>query len=137
MTKHQLNNIYYLTKELEAMRQRLDELNADIALAPKVYDGMPHSQTNTVKSPVEEKAVKLAELSKKIDERIKELEKAKLDLEILIADMTDPVLKLAILYHCIKLYDWNKTAAKIGGNQTSEGVRKMYSRFVSTLEEGA
>lgn len=135
MTKAQLNNIYYLQVELEAMKERLKELNADIALAPKVYDGMPHSQTNTVKSPTEDKAIKLAELSKKIEERIKEIEAAKLEMEIMIADMTDPILKMAIFYHCINLCSWNDTAAKIGGNQTSEGLRKMYSRFTQTLEE--
>lgn len=135
MTKAQLNNIYYLQVELEAMKERLRELNADIALAPKVYDGMPHSQTNTVKSPTEDKAIKLAELSKKIEERIKEIEAAKLEMEIMIADMTDPILKMAIFYHCINLCSWNDTAAKIGGNQTSEGLRKMYSRFTQTLEE--
>lgn len=135
MTKAQLNNIYYLQVELEAMKERLRELNADIALAPKVYDGMPHSQTNTVKSPTEDKAIKLAELSKKIEERIKEIEAAKVEMEIMIADMTDPILKMAIFYHCINLCSWNDTAAKIGGNQTSEGLRKMYSRFTQTLEE--
>ena len=135
MTKAQLNNIYYLQVELEAWKERLKELNADIALAPKVYDGMPHSQTNTVKSPTEDKAIKLAELSKKIEERIKEIEAAKLEMEIMIADMTDPILKMAIFYHCINLCSWNDTAAKIGGNQTSEGLRKMYSRFTQTLEE--
>ncbi len=135
MTKAQLNNIYYLQVELEAMKERLKELNADIALAPKVYDGMPHSQTNTVKSPTEDKAIKLAELSKKIEERIKEIEAAKVEMEIMIADMTDPILKMAIFYHCINLCSWNDTAAKIGGNQTSEGLRKMYSRFTQTLEE--
>lgn len=115
----------------------MKELNADIALAPKVYDGMPHSQTNTVKSPTEDKAIKMAELSKKIEERIEEIQHAKLEMELTISELTDPILKLAIFYHCINLYSWNDTAAKIGGNQTAEGVRKMYSRFLQTLEEGA
>ena len=137
MTRHQLSNIYYLTKELEAWKERLKELNADIALAPKVYDGMPHSQTNTVKSPTEDKAIKMAELSKKIEERIEEIQHAKLEMELTISELTDPILKLAIFYHCINLYSWNDTAAKIGGNQTAEGVRKMYSRVLQTLEEGA
>lgn len=136
MTKKQLNNIYYLQVELNAWQERLKELNADIALSPKVYDGMPHSQTNTIKSPTEDKAIKMAELSRKIAERIKEIEQAKLDMELLIADMDDPILKLAIFYHCINLYSWNDTAAKIGGAQTPESVRKMYSRFTQTLEEG-
>ena len=136
MTKNQLNNIYYLQVELNAWQERLKELNADIALAPKVYDGMPHSQTNTITSPTEEKAIKMAELSTKIAERIKEIEQAKLDMELLIADMDDPILKLAIFYHCINLDSWNDTAAKIGGTQTPESVRKMYSRFTQTLEEG-
>ena len=45
-------------------QRRLAELQADIALSPTVMDGMPYTQTNSVGSPTEKKAIKLAEVAK-------------------------------------------------------------------------
>ena len=134
LTKGDLSRIYYLSKELEMWKRRLQELEADIPPNSKPNDGMPHSQTNKVTSPTEDKAIKLMELSEKIKEQIVRIETAKLEMEALILDMDDPILKQAIEYHCIKLMSWTDTAAHIGGSQTSDGVRQMYSRFIKSLE---
>lgn len=135
ITKNDLSRIYYLAKELEMWKRRLEELEADIPPNSKPNDGMPHSQTNAVKSPTEDKAIKLVELSEKIKEQIVRIEIAKLEMENMIVGLSDPILKQAIEYHCIKLMSWKDTAAHIGGGQTSEGLRKMYSRFFTELKE--
>lgn len=133
ITKSDLSRIYYLSKELEMWKRRLQELEADIPPNSKPNDGMPHSQTNAVNSPTETKAIKLMELSERIREQIARIETAKLEMEALILQMDDPILKQAIEYHCILLMSWKDTAAHIGGSQTPEGVRQMYSRFIKTL----
>lgn len=130
---HDLSHIYYLSRELEMWRKRLQELEADIPPSAKPSDGMPHSNTNEVKSPTEDKAIKLAELTEKIREQITRIETAKLEMEAVILELDDPILKLAIEYHCIKLLSWKDTAAHIGGGQTPEGVRQMYARFKKSL----
>lgn len=134
ITRSDLSRIYYLSKELEMWRRRLEELEADIPPNSKPNDGMPHQNTNEVKSPTEDKAVKLVELAEKIREQIIRIETAKLEMETLILQLDDPILKQAIEYHCIKLMSWKDTAAHIGGSQTPEGVRQMYSRYIKTLE---
>lgn len=134
-TKEQFSRIYYLSKELELWKKRKAELEADIPLQGLVNDGMPHQKTNKVSSPTEQKAIRLAELTKKIDERIAYLESEKMRMESLIIDIEDPILKQAIYLHCIKLYSWRETARRIGGSQTAEGVRQLFSRYCKTLEE--
>lgn len=135
ITKSKLTRIYYLSKELEMWKRRLEELEADIPPNSKPNDGMPHANTNAVKSPTEDKAIKLMELAEKIKEQIIRIETAKLEMEALILGMDDPILKQAIEYHCIQLMSWKQTAAHIGGNQTEDGVRQMYSRYFKTLED--
>lgn len=135
ITKTDLSRIYYLSKELEMWKRRLQELEADIPPNSKPNDGMPHSNTNTVKSPTEDKAIKLMELAERIREQIIKIETAKLEMEALILTLEDPILKQAIEYHCIHLMSWKDTAAHIGGNQTPEGVRQMYHRFFKDLGE--
>ncbi len=135
MKKSELNKIYYLSKELLMWKRRLEELEADIPPNSKPNDGMPHSQTNSVSSPTELKAIKLAELTEKIKEQIVLIETAKIEMESLILQMEDPILKQAIEYHCINLMSWKDTAAHIGGSQTPEGLRTMYCRFFKTLED--
>lgn len=135
-TREQLNKIYYLSKELELWKQRKEELEADIPLQGIVNDGMPHQKTNKVSSPTEQKAIRLAELTKRIEERIIYLEAEKLRMEALIVEMEDPILKQAIYLHCIKLYSWRETARRIGGSQTPEALRQIYSRYCKTLEGG-
>lgn len=134
ITKANLSRIYYLSKELEMWKRRLQELEADIPPNSKPNDGMPHANTNAVKSPTEDKAIKLAELAEKIKEQVIRIETAKLEMEALILKMDDPILKQAIEYHCIQLMSWKDTAAHIGGSQTPEGVRQMYSRYFKSLE---
>ena len=135
ISKADLSRIYYLSKELEMWKRRLQELEADIPPNSKPNDGMPHSKTNRVSSPTETKAIKLAELTEKIKEQIERIEAARFEMEALILQMEDPILKLAIEYHCIKLMSWKDTAAHIGGSQTPEGVRQMYSRYRKSLED--
>ena len=134
ITKTNLSRIYYLSKELEMWKRRLAELEADIPPNSKLNDGMPHSQTNAVKSPTEDKAIRLTELAEKIREQVIRIETAKLEMEALILQLEDPILKQAIEYHCIQLMSWKDTAAHIGGSQTPEGVRQMYSRYIKSLE---
>lgn len=133
--RSELSRIYYMSKELYMWRRRLEELEADIPPNSKPNDGMPHSQTNSVSSPTESKAIKLMELSQKIREQITRIEIAKLEMETMILTLDDPILRQAIEYHCIQLMSWKETAAKIGGNQTEDNVRQMYSRFIKSLEE--
>ena len=136
ITKTDLDRVYYLSKELNMWRRRLEELEADIPPNSKPNDGMPHSQTNAVTSPTESKAIALAELASKIREQITRIEIAKMQMETLILSLDDPILKQVIEYHCINLMSWKEVAAHLGGCQTPEGVRQMYSRYCKTLKEG-
>ena len=93
MTRKKLEQVYHLNKELKMWQHRLAELQADIALSPKVMDGMPYSKTNAVGSPTEEKAMRLAECAKVIEGKISEIQLALMEIEIFIASVDDSMMQ--------------------------------------------
>ena len=133
MTRKKLEQVYHLNKELKMWQQRLMELQADIALSPKVMDGMPYSKTNAVGSPTEVKAIRLAELAKVIEGKISEIQIALMDIEIFISSIEDSKTRQIVEYRCCMLKTWEEVAEKIGSGYTADAVRQVYHRFLKDL----
>lgn len=133
MTKKELEQIYYLNNELKMWQDRLADLQADIALSPKVLDGMPHSKTNRTESPTESKAVRLAELSKVIQGKISEIQIAMADIEMYITSIDDSIIRQIVEYRCCYLKSWNEVADHMGDGYSPETVRQIYHRFTKKL----
>ena len=133
MTKRELEQIYFLHKELKMWQERLSELQADIALSPKVMDGMPYSKTNTVSSPTEIKAIRLAEVRKIVEGKLSEIQLTIADIEEYIASIDDSMTRQIIEYRCCKLMSWTDVANRIGKGYTSETVRQIYHRYTADL----
>ena len=134
MTRKDLEQVYYLNNELKMWQRRLADLQADIALSPKVMDGMPYSKTNSVSSPTEMKALRIAELSRIIEGKISEIQVTLLDIEAFIVTIEDSLLRQIVEYRCCKLMQWKDIANKIGDGYTEESIRQSYHRFVKSLE---
>ena len=134
MTRKDLEQVYYLNNKLKMWQRRLADLQADIALSPKVLDGMPYSKTNAVSSPTEIKALRIAELSRIIEGKISEIQVTLLDIEAFIVTIEDSLLRQIVEYRCCKLMQWKDIANKIGDGYTEEAVRQSYHRFVKTLD---
>ena len=133
MTRKKLEQVYHLNNELKMWQRRLAELQADIALSPKVMDGMPFTQTNDVGSPTEEKAVRLAELAKVIEGKISEIQIALADIEIFISSIDDSLTRQIVMYRCCKLKSWQEVAVAVGKGYTAESTRQIYHRFLKDL----
>lgn len=133
MTRTELEKIYYLKKELVMWQERLTDLQADIALGTKTLDGMPRSITNKINKPVEDKAIRLQEVSKIIEGKISEIQYAISEVEEFIVTIEDPLMRLIIECRCCKLYTWENVAEVVGGNNTAESVRQLYHRFIKDL----
>ena len=136
MTKRELEQIYFLHKELKMWQNRLSELEADIALSPKEMDGMPYSRTNGVSSPTELKAVRLAEVRKIVEGKLSEIQLTIADIEEYIASIDDSMTRQIVEYRCCKLMSWVDVADRMGNGYTSEAVRQIYHRFTSDLPPG-
>lgn len=133
MTRNDLEQVYHLKHELRMWQDRLAELQADIALSPKVMDGMPFQNTGVTSNPTERKAIKLSEVSKVIDGKICEIQYAIVEIECFIASIDDSIMRQIIEYRCVKCLEWKDIAAKLGPMYSEENARQMYHRFVSTI----
>ena len=133
MTRKKLEQVYHLNNELKMWQRRLAELQADIALSPKVLDGMPYTQTNGVGSPTEQKAMKLMEVSKVIEGKISEIQIAIADIEEHIILIEDSFIRQIVEYRCCMLMSWKDIATEIGSGYTAESVRQSYHRYVNGL----
>lgn len=136
MTKKELEQIYFLKRELMMWQSRLNELQADIALSPKVIDGMPYIKTNSVSSPTESKAIRLAEVRKIVEGKLSEIQVAIADIEEYIMSIDDSMTRQIIEYRCCKLLQWDEVATSLGEGYTAESVRQIYHRFTADLPSG-
>jgi len=134
MTRKELESVYCLKKELRMWQERLAELQADIALSPKVLDGMPFQHTNDTSNPTESKAIRLAEVTKVIEGKISEIQITLADIEEYITGIDDSVMRQIIEYRCVKCLEWKVISGRLGSMYTDDNVRQMYHRYISTLE---
>ncbi|MEG0919413.1 MAG: hypothetical protein RSE61_05715 [Anaerovoracaceae bacterium] len=124
MTKKELNQVYYLNKEIEMWKQQLAKINLGI---PNLkVDGMPRSQ----RSPDEtgDNIVNAADIESRINSLLEELLIKQKCLIDFISSIDDSVLRQILNYRCLQLKPWNDVADLIGGCNTSDSVRQMFHR---------
>ena len=106
MTLKELSQLYYLNREIEMDKERLEALRAR-ASAPGSpnYDGMP-------KSPSYENR-----------------------LERYIADIPDSNLRMIFTLRFINGLSWVQLAFSIGGDCTADGARMACNRYIKKTNE--
>ena len=139
MTQQDLEKVRKINDQLICARSRYEILAADIATSRKAPDGMPSAVTNATSSPTEEKAIKLAEASKKYRRAEQRLKRAKNELREKLAEEEkkekNVLLILVIEYRAILLYDWKKISKSFNGRYTEDYLRQLYHRYKSKLPE--
>lgn len=133
MSRKELERIFYLKKELSMWQDRLRELQYDIALSPKVIDGMPFQNTNSTSDPTQQKAIRLAEVSNVIKGKIAEIQFSIAEIERFIISIDDSLIRMIIEYRCVNLLKWEEIAGRLGEGYTAESVRQTYHRFVDKM----
>lgn len=133
MTRKELEQVYFLKKEVTMWKRKLNEYYADISFNSKSPDGMPFSRTNNVSSPTEDKAIRIADVNNIIAGKLKEIELIIADIETYIVGIDDSVVRQIVNYRCCKLMSWKQIANRIGEGYTEDAVKKTYYRYVRKL----
>ena len=128
MDKEELNQIYYLSKEIEMWRKALNRLQSMSLIPSQEITGMPFG---TGKS---DKVGNLAVSEVDIKDKIEELQKKAIEQQgklIGYIQTIDDSLMRQIMYHrhvlCMK---WTEVAMVVGGGNTPDGIRMMHNRFL-------
>lgn len=127
MTKKELSQLYYLNREIEQDKRRLQELeDASTGTAAKIT-GLPHI------GGISDKTAIAAEI---VDCRA--VIKAKTELSVVeynrlnryIASVRDSLIRQILTFRFVNGLSWRQVAENIGGGNTAESVRKICERYL-------
>lgn len=130
MTLKELSQLYYLKKEIQMDKQRLESLRTK-SLSPVSprFDGIPHGKG--VESKVERYAAEIADLEAIIAAKQEQCIHECNRLERYISDIEDSLTRQIFTYRFVNGMSWNQVAACVGGNNSGDSVRMSVKRFLS------
>ena len=128
MTLKELSQLYYLNREIERDKRRLQELEVKALPGAQVITGMPHAPGVTDK--VGEYAAEIADLRGIIEAKHQQCLYERSRLERYISSIDDSLLRQIFTYRFINGLPWRQVAACIGGGNTEDGCRKAVQRYL-------
>ncbi len=130
MTKADLEQIYYLDREIRIWERELGALKSRSLVRSPVANAVHGSG---ISDKVAAQAEKTIELENRIREKKKELEQQRSLALNFIIDIPDSFTRQIVHCRCVKLMSWQKVACAVGGSNTADSVRMAYNRFMDSL----
>lgn len=130
MTKSDLEQIYYLNRELKMWETELERVRC------KSLVGSPlpsNSHGSGVSDKVADRAERIIELENRIIAKRDEIQRLRDEAVEYIYSIPDSLTRQIVYYRCVSLMSWRRVAYEVGGNNTEESVRQIYSRFMRDL----
>lgn len=132
MTLKELSQLYYLNREIEMDKRRLEELEAKVQPGGQVITGMPHAPGVTDK--IGDLVPEIADLRGIIEAKHKQCLYERSRLERYISGIGDSLLRQIFTYRFINGLPWEQVAACVGGWNTAETVRQAARRYLKSSE---
>lgn len=134
MTLKELSQLYYLNREIEMDKRRLESLKMKSQSPSSArLDGMPHS-TN-IESRVERYAAEIADLEAIIAAKCEQCIHERNRLERYISDIDDSLTRQIFTFRFVNGLSWTQVAAHIGGSNTEKSVSKACYRYLEKHPE--
>lgn len=134
MTLKELSQLYYLNREIEIDKARLEELRAKVsAPGSPNYDGMPKSPS--YENRLERYIAEIVDLEAIISAKITQCLHERNRLERYIADIPDAYLRQIFTLRFINGLSWVQLAFSIGGDCTADGARMACNRYIKKTNE--
>ena len=127
MTIKELSQLYYLNREIERDKQRIEELRAAATDTAVKITGLPHAAGISNKTAI---AAEIAD-AKSIIEAKQQMCIAEYNrLCRYIAGIDDSLMRQIISLRFINGMTWHQVAQHIGGGNTDESVKKACYRYI-------
>ena len=134
MTIRELSQLYYLNREIEMDRQRLEELETKMQPGAQALTGMPGGGLPSDRTG--RYAVEIADLRGIIEAKHKQCLYERSRLERYIADIDDALTRQVFTYRFVNGLSWFQVACCCGGDCTADGVRMLCKRYLERTNEG-
>ena len=130
MTKPELEQIYYLNRELKMWETELERVRCK-SLVGSPLPGNSHG--SGVSDKVADRAERIIELENRIIAKRDEIQRLRDNAVEYIYSIPDSLTRQIIYYRCVSLMSWRRVAYEVGGNNTPDGVRMIYNRFMERI----
>ena len=133
MTRKELSQIYYLSKELKMWREESQKLQDRIESTGKWLDGMPRG--SDISDKVGNLAAALADARTMVVVKELEIQTQRRRIIDYIDKIDDSLLRQIIFYRCVSCMQWNEVASTIG--KINGNIAKLkFSRHFRESENG-
>ncbi|MBE6902900.1 MAG: hypothetical protein E7478_10515 [Ruminococcaceae bacterium] len=131
MTKEELEQIYYLNRELKMWEDELSRIRAK-SLVQSPVGGSSHG--SAVSDRVAQRGERVVELENRIQAKRDEIQDLRTKaVEYITNDIPDSLTRMIVFYRCVSLFGWRRVAYEVGGDNTPDGVRMIYNRFMAKI----
>lgn len=128
MTKKELSQLYYLNREIEEMKNRLEELECSATICTSSITGMPHA--SGISDKVGKYAAEIADLKSLLDLNLKKCFYELSRLNRYINSINDSEMRMILSLRYINGLCWEQVAQSISPYASGESVRKAHDRFL-------
>lgn len=131
MRKEELNEIYWLNKEIEDLENRLQELEEEDGLKASSFNETIKSNSN--QSIVERVALKKVELQNQLYQNKLLILEEKSKIESFIEKIPNSKLRTIVRLRNIDLLTWEEIAKAL--SMTRKTATNQYNEFISSLKK--
>ena len=128
MTKRELEQVYYLSKEVDMWQKELERIQFRSVVRPPALTGLPGGTMTS--DNVGETASEIADIKAIIRGRILEIEIQRKNIMEYILTLEDSFMRQILFKRHVSLMGWVKIAGEVGGGNTADSVRMAHDRFL-------
>lgn len=132
INKQILEQIYYINRELKMWEHELERLK----MRSPVTSPTPRTGSdNNISDPTARIAERRIEIESYVKFKAEQLQAARDEAMRLIWEIPDSLTRMIVFYRCVSLMNWRRVAYEVGGGNSEESVRQVYSRFMKKLSQ--
>lgn len=128
MTKKELQQIFYLSREIKMWQDELEKVKSQstYVLSNGIRGGGISDKTG-------EKAAKQADIELIIEGKLAEIQLQRDRIMYYIMTVEDSLTRQILMYRHVNLMSWDMVAKTIGGGNTVNGLKQRHSRFFQKI----
>ena len=128
MNKRELSQLYYLNREIEQLKSRIEELECIAVSDTSRITGMPH--VTGISDKVGIYAAEIADLKELLDLNLKKCFYELNRLNRYIEGIDDSQMRMIMTLRYVNGLSWRQIAFNIGGGNTEDSIKKLAYRYL-------
>lgn len=133
MTIEDLRELFYLDKLIDYENERLENLRAKLDLHSPAISDMP--KASGAKDKIGEVVPEIVDKEREIRMEVQDLEERRKRLHDFIRVLPNVRIRIIMSLRFIDQLTWTDVAAKIGGRETEDTVKKACYRYLESKKD--